>query len=223
MRPVAVRRVAMLAVAILAVVALATVAASLDSVSTAPAVDTDSTPVGTADSDDGGGGGGGGDGEGRGDGGDVDASSGSDTGSETGLALWQVAAGLGLLLVGSAVALYGLTRGSEVNGNGDASSDPEPTAPAADSVTLAADVPATNDVYRAWNSLCRATPVESAGRTPADVARAAVEADHAADAVTELTEAFCAVRYGDVEPTSERERRARELAAALSLPLEGES
>jgi hypothetical protein len=217
------RRVAMLVVAVLAVVALAAVAASVDTVSTEPTVDTDATPVGTGDLSGGGGGGGGGDSEGRDVVDAVEAETAAGTGSETGLALWQVAVGLGLLLVGSVVALYGLTGGNEADEGEERAPDPEPPAPAAESVTLAADVPATNDVYRAWNGLCRTVPVESAGRTPADVARAAAEEGHEADAVAELTDTFCAVRYGGADPTAERERRARELAAALSLPLEGES
>jgi len=211
--------VATLAVAVLAVFALATVAASVDTVSTEPTVETGGTPAGTDElGGGGGGGGGGGDAEGRDGAADGDVSGGDDTGSETRVPLWQVVAGIGLLLVGGVLALYGLTGGSDAAGEGDGESgDPEPTAPAADTATLAADVPASNDIYRAWNALCRAVPVESAGRTPADVARAAVEAGHAADDVAELTDSFCAVRYGDADPTAERERRARELAASLSL------
>jgi hypothetical protein len=215
------RRVALLVVALLAVVALAAVSASVDTVSTEPTVDSPSTPVGTANLGGGGGGSAPEDDEGRTAVRNVEAGTAAGSGSETGLALWQVAVGLGLLVLGSAVALYGLTRGRDEDDPVEESPTPEPTAPAADSVTLAADAPATNDVYRAWNALCRAVPVESAGRTPADVAAAAVDAGYGPEAVADLTDSFCAVRYGGADPTSERERRARDLAAALSLSMEG--
>ncbi|MBX0286431.1 DUF4129 domain-containing protein [Haloarcula salinisoli] len=214
-------RVIPLALAVLAVFALATVASSLDTVSTEPAIESDTTP--TADTN-----------------GSPGVPSGNRTGTEigdtrtpteltatpasgaaTGPPLWQVVAGLALFLVGSVAALYGLTRGED-DDTDDEPATPEPTAPAADRATLGADVPATNDVYRAWAALCRAVPLDPAGQTPAEVAEAAVATGYGAETVAELTDSFCAIRYGDAAPTGERERRARALATELSLPLEGE-
>ena len=216
-------RVVPLALAVLAVFALATVAASLESVSTEPTIESETTPAGGAGNASAGGSGAGPPGT---EGGDrttpADVAAQEGEGSDTEVPLPQVVAGLAVFLVGSAVALYGLTRGEERDGTTDETPTPEPASPAADSVRLGADLPATNDVYRAWAALCRAVPLDPAGQTPAAVAEAAVAAGHGADAVTALTETFCAVRYGDAEPTDERERRARELAAGLSLTLEGE-
>ena len=75
-------------------------------------------------------------------------------------------------------------------------------------------------MYRAWRALCTTVPLDPSGQTPADVADAAVAAGHAPDAVGELTDTFCAIRYGDAAPTSEREARARALATELSLDVE---
>lgn len=211
------RRVALLAVAALAVVAVTTVATSVDNVSTEPTVDSASTPAGTADLGGGGGGSGAAPEVTRDVADDIDASTAADSGAANSLPLWQVAAGLGLVLLGSVLALYGLTRGSETEASETDESAPEPTAPAASHVRLSGDVPATNDVYRAWNALCRALPAQPAGETPAAVADAAVATGYDAAAVAELTDLFCAVRYGDARPTTERAARARELAAALSL------
>jgi hypothetical protein len=218
-----VERVVPLALAVLAVFALATVAASLESVSTEPTIESETTPTGGADNASAGGSGASPPGTESGDRttpADVAAEGGDE--SDTEVPLWQVAAGLAVFLVGSAVALYGLTRGEERDGGTDETPAPEPTAPAADSARLGADLPATNDVYRAWTALCRAVPLDPAGQTPAEVAEAAVAAGHEGESVAALTETFCAVRYGDAEPTGERERRARELAAGLSLPMEDE-
>ena len=215
-------RLVPLALAVLAVFALATVAASLGTVSTAPTIESDTTPTGGSER-----GGGGGGSEPRGtDEGErrtvTTVAPDDESDPETQVPLWQVAAGLALFLVGSAVALYGLTRGDDEAGDDSEPTAPEPTAPAAETVTLGSSVPASNDVYRAWSALCGAVPLDPAGQPPAAVAEAAVGAGYRAEPVAELTDAFCAIRYGDAEPTSERERRARALAADLSLPLEEE-
>lgn len=215
-------RLVPLALAVLAVLALATVASSLDTVSTEPSVGTEEPTLEPKNESGGGGGGGGGGGTETGTRQPpTDNAATAVSESSTGPPLWQVVAGLGLFLLGSVAVLYGLTRGEDDDAS-DAPPDPHPTAPAADSVTLGASVPATNDVYRAWTALCRAIPVDPAGQTPAEVAEAAVAAGYEADAVAELTDAFCAIRYGEAAPTNERERRAGELARRLSLPLEGE-
>jgi hypothetical protein len=217
---VSVERLGKLAIAALAVVALATVAASLDTVSTQPTITSDSpneTPT-PPDREPGGGGGQGGDPDGETERQTATESTATPaTESERQLPLWQVLGGLGLFLVGCAVALYALTDG--VDGEGRAEKQPpvtESVEPPADSVTLGTDLPASNDVYRAWNALCADVPIDPAGQTPAAVAEAAVEAGYPPGPVAELTGTFCEVRYGDAEPTDDRERRARELAATLS-------
>lgn len=215
-------RLVPLALAVLAVFALATVAASLETVSTTPTIESGTTPTGGSESA----AGGGGSGPQRTETGErrtvTTVAPDDESGSETAVPLWQVAAGLTLFLGGSVLALYGLTRGDDEEGDNSEPPVPEPTAPAAETVTLGRSVPASNDVYRAWSALCGAVPLDPAGQPPAAVAEAAVAAGYRAEPVAELTDAFCAIRYGDAEPTAERERRARELAADLSLPLEGE-
>ncbi|MFC6975408.1 hypothetical protein ACFQL1_13305 [Halomicroarcula sp. GCM10025709] len=62
--------------------------------------------------------------------------------ADTAPPLWQVAAGLGLFLVGSLVALYGLTRGdSESDDTSNEDEPSRPTAPDPETVTLSQDVP----------------------------------------------------------------------------------
>ena len=219
---VTVARLLPLALAVLAVVALATVASSLENVSTEPSIGTEEPTLEPKNDSSGGGGG-------NGTGTAVEA---AETPTEltatpeaeatSGPPLWQVVVGLALFLVGSVAVLYGLTRGEDDDVAAEEPPGPEPTTSVDSRVTLGTSVPATNDVYRAWTALCRAVPLDPAGQTPAEVVEAAVAAGYEAEAVAELTDAFCAVRYGDAAPTNERERRARALAAELALPLEGE-
>lgn len=85
------------------------------------------------------------------------------------------------------------------------------------------DVPAENDVYRAWRDLARA--VEGADRavdTPAEIARTATAEGLDERGVRALTEAFTEVRYGDEAADPERERRARD-ALERASPDDGES
>lgn len=216
------QRLVPMALALLAVLVLGFVAASVGTVSTAPAVDSTKTPppqtaqsgrVGTA------------------------ARAVNDSQSQQTVTqprgtptptpvtadaeppLWQVAAGLGLFLVGSLAALYGLTRGdSDSDATSDEDDPPTPTAPDPDTVTLSQDVPPTNDVYRTWRALRDRVEVSDGRTTPADVASAAVAAGYPESAVATLTESFCAIRYGDAAPTERREQQARDLAATLGLP-----
>lgn len=214
------QRLGKLAIAALAVVALATVAASLDAVSTQPTITSESpneTPT-PPDREPGGGGGQGGDRDSEAERQTATGSTATPaTGSDRKLPLWQVLGGLGLFLVGSVVALYGLTDGVDGEETDEEQPPvPERVEPPADSVTLGADLSVSNDVYRAWNALCADVPIDPAGETPAAIAQAAIEAGYPPGPVAELTGTFCEVRYGDAEPTDDRERRARELAATLS-------
>lgn len=80
----------------------------------------------------------------------------------------------------------------------------------------AADVDPSNEVYRAWNAMRDHVggPV-SKTESPRAVQRRAREAGVDADVAAELTSLFCAVRYGDVPATDDRERRAAELRAEI--------
>lgn len=134
------------------------------------------------------------------------------------LPLWQVVGGLGLVILGSIVTLFGLTSGSDAEQATSQETPPTDSAsPPPECVTLSSDVPASNDVYRAWNALCATLSLDPKEQTPAEIADTAVTAGYRSDAVAELTNLFCAVRYSDAEPTSDREQRARELAQTLSL------
>ena len=70
-----------------------------------------------------------------------------------------------------------------------------------------------NGVYRAWMAL--AAGLEGTQRTPAAVAEEAVARGLPEEAVAELTDLFREVRYGDAEPTEERERRAKEALSRI--------
>ena len=225
-----------LALAVLAVVALAMVAASLNTVSTAPTVTTRESTVDSTPPPQGPGGGGPGTPSGT-----QSATRVPETETETAAASkasdgpprWQVVAGLTLVVLGGLVVLYELTRGEASDPESDDEDPPPtPTGPVADSVSLTGDVPPENDVYRAWSAL--RNRVESADEapgqpaqepvTPADVREGAIESGLPQQPVTALTELFCAVRYGDAAATPERERRARTVAATLSLdaPVRGD-
>ncbi|WP_416838807.1 DUF4129 domain-containing protein [Haloferax sp. DFSO52] len=68
-----------------------------------------------------------------------------------------------------------------------------------------------NEVYRAWAEMTELLDVPNRqSATPAEFATAAVDAGMARDDVTELTTLFEAVRYGGIEATEARERRAVE-------------
>ncbi len=135
---------------------------------------------------------------------------------------WQVALSLALVVLGGVVVIYGLTRGESA----EVDPDDEQWVPTADGdtydgVDFAADVEPDNDVYRAWLGLRHAADA-GADRSPAAVADSAVQAGYPQSAVERLTDLFCAVRYGDRSLTAERERRARQLADTLDIPLAGE-
>ncbi|GAB3023762.1 DUF4129 domain-containing protein [Natronobiforma cellulositropha] len=77
---------------------------------------------------------------------------------------------------------------------------------------------ATNGVYHAWLSLCRATGGQRrVTETPGEVATEAVDAGLDERGVREVTSLFEAVRYGGRSPTPERERRARDAAASFTV------
>jgi len=234
---VTVARLGSLALAALAVVALAMVAASVETVSTAPTVTTEEPTVDSTPPPQEPGGGGPGTPEGTQSATRVpetDTATAAASNANDGPPRWQVAAGLALVVLGGIAVLYELTRGEATDPDpDDENPPPTPTAPAADSVSLAADVPPENDVYRAWSAL--RNRVESGGEasgpparepvTPADVRDGAIESGLPEQPVTALTELFCAVRYGDAAATPEREQRARAVAATLSLdaPTRGDS
>jgi hypothetical protein len=78
---------------------------------------------------------------------------------------------------------------------------------AADRIEGEADV--ENEVYRAWDEMTRLLELPNPeAATPAEFAAVAVDAGIDADDVSELTDLFEAVRYGGVDPTEDRERRA---------------
>ncbi|GCF14208.1 hypothetical protein Harman_21430 [Haloarcula mannanilytica] len=222
-------RLGSLVLAALAVVALAMVAASVETVSTAPAVTTEEQTVDSTPPPQAPGGGGPGTPEGTQSATRVpetDAATAAASNVNNGPPRWQVAAGLMLVVLGGIAVLYELTRGEATDPDpDDESPPPTPTAPAADSVSLAADVPPENDVYRAWVALRnRVKPAHEGSEapagepvTPADVRDRAIESGLPEQPVTALTDLFCAVRYGGAAATPEREQRARAVAATLSL------
>lgn len=88
--------------------------------------------------------------------------------------------------------------------------DKTPTTTGSGTVTWPSRQPA-NDVHRAWLAMVqRANPERPWTRTPAECARAAVDAGMDSDAVATITTHFEEVRYGDAPLTDERRRQARE-------------
>lgn len=70
---------------------------------------------------------------------------------------------------------------------------------------------ANNEVYRAWREMTAVLDVERpASSTPGEFAAAAIDAGVDPEPVDRLTAVFEEVRYGDSEPTDERERAAVE-------------
>ena len=78
------------------------------------------------------------------------------------------------------------------------------------------DADAENEVYRAWRRMTERLDVASPETTtPREFRRAAVEAGMDREDVAALTRLFESVRYGDREPTDDRERRAVETLRRL--------
>jgi len=215
-------RLGSIALAALTVVALATVAASVETVSTAPAVEREEPTPGTPERY-------GGPGSGAETPGTQSATAVEDPDEETatpasassdGPPPWQVAAGLVLFVCGGLAVLYGLTRGTADESPADGDDPvPAPVSPDPDAVSLATDAPPDNDVYRAWAALREHVETPADASTAADVRDAAVAAGLPERPASALTDLFCVVRYGDADATAERERRARSLASDLSLSL----
>ena len=138
-----------------------------------------------------------------------------------GPALWQVVAGVSLLVVGGIIVLYGLTRG---DGNTLDVLNTETAHPGTGQTGQnlpVGDVPATNDVYRVWIALTDEIQPESDAVSPAALTTRAIEQGFDEAPVRAICREFCAIRYGEGEPTESREKRVRDLAAKLGL-VEGE-
>ena len=68
----------------------------------------------------------------------------------------------------------------------------------------------SNGVFQAWQEMTAVLDVDDPeSTTPAEFADAAVKAGMARDDVETLTDLFRDVRYGEVQPTAEREKQAR--------------
>lgn len=76
---------------------------------------------------------------------------------------------------------------------------------------LDADTDLENAIYRAWREMADALDVRNPRTTtPEEFADVAVDAGMSREDVRELTRLFEEVRYGDAEPTREREQRAQD-------------
>ena len=76
--------------------------------------------------------------------------------------------------------------------------------------TVPTDEPAENGIYRAWRAMAaRIDGAERRSATPGEIAVRAVDEGLCRSDVAELTHLFEYVRYGDAEPSDEREQRAR--------------
>lgn len=127
---------------------------------------------------------------------------------------------LAVLLFGAILGSIGLLLYSTGDDEDELADEPPETPPperqaavgtvagrAADRLEADADV--ENEVYRAWREMTTHLDVEQPrSSTPAEFAAAAVDAGMNREDVTDLTEVFETVRYGDGDVTAERERRA---------------
>lgn len=74
--------------------------------------------------------------------------------------------------------------------------------------TLETDASRSNAIYHAWQEMTTHLDLQRETSTPGEFAAAAVAAGMARDDVNELTELFEATRYGNIDASEERERRA---------------
>jgi hypothetical protein len=199
-------RVLVALLALLGVASLATAGSVIPSVASAPQTPSDAGPGETVTPDLREGQAGGGSDSGSGSGGEAaDSPTRTSTpktasdGLRLGRAIPMVVAGL---LLGGMALLLGLRGGDEVS----------PPSTPADTDVASGDrpEPAPDDgVARAWyRMVARLDTTDRESRTPAELARRAIDEGLDPDAVRELTELFRAVRYGSARPTTDRERRA---------------
>jgi len=121
---------------------------------------------------------------------------------------------LGLTVLGGLLALVGTnTEGSDesvqrsTGSSEDAAAIGRAAGRAADRLESEDDV--DNEVYNAWREMAELTDVDTPeSSTPGEFAAAAVEAGLGREDVTELTRLFEDVRYGNTQPSEERERQA---------------
>jgi hypothetical protein len=150
---------------------------------------------------------GGGGGEGGGDGGGVDPTQPS---PPTLLVLLV----LGLTAIGGLVALSRTKTDDADESIDDSTGRDEKAAAIGRAAGRAADrlegeVDIDNEVYKTWREMVELTDVDNPDTsTPGEFAAAAVETGLGRDDVTELTRLFEDVRYGNAEPSDERERQA---------------
>ncbi|MBX0296004.1 DUF4129 domain-containing protein [Haloarcula nitratireducens] len=123
---------------------------------------------------------------------------------------------IGVLVAGVALGVAGLWwaagRGSTVDeAGGDRPTFTTGDAAAGSSYSAtAADVPLTNDVYRAWADLTERFGPDDGTATPREFAERATAAGADAEAVETLRDLFERVRYGSETPTPVYETRARD-------------
>jgi hypothetical protein len=88
---------------------------------------------------------------------------------------------------------------------------------------IEADAATENEVYRAWREMTQELAVENPdSTTPGEFAEAAIAAGMDPDDVAELTDLFETVRYGGIDATAERERRAVETLRHIEETYGGE-
>ena len=140
--------------------------------------------------------------------------SGTGSGDVTPTVLTLLLVGIALLGVVLAVGRGLVTRSASGARSGGPGGDDDGTAAIGRAAGRAADRiergdGTENDVYRAWREMTALLEVsEPETTTPREFASAATDAGLAADDVDELTRLFEDVRYGDYNPTTDREQRA---------------
>ena len=118
--------------------------------------------------------------------------------------------GVGLLLVGVVAVIFYLTGHDDQAASVQDSESEAPEQERHQAATTVTNLPSSNDVYRAWRTMVEFVDANvAADETPTELARKATTAGLPEQPVGELTELFCAIRYGRTRPTTDREERAR--------------
>ncbi|WP_158854926.1 DUF4129 domain-containing protein [Halorhabdus sp. CUG00001] len=131
------------------------------------------------------------------------------------LAVWLVLVVVVVAAVGTIVRLSGDASVSEAVTDQPSDRDSDQLEAMGDAAgraasRLAAGTETTNAVYQAWQEMTAALEVSNpAATTPAEFARAAIDAGMHPEHVEDLTRLFEDVRYGGEPPSDEREQRAR--------------
>lgn len=131
--------------------------------------------------------------------------------------------GLGSLSLGLSSLTAGISTRDWLSRGGDKPDDPRDGVRAGDTATEEPAETGPVSIDEAWETMVDAVPLRRPdSKTPAEVARAAVDGGLPRSAVERLTTVFRDVRYGRYPRSDDRKRTAREALAEIRERLEGD-